>query len=155
LCDDLNERIWAAFADVQAPDPSTIVEGALDRDEDRDITDFYRNRGKEEVTYDAVRACTSGLGGGLVAMLSAPAFVYYMPAYMVICLDHLIARTLGILCDSFIWDLAGANPREFRRSYDLSPAQKAVVREFFLALRDRYGDDNFDFDLVKAADKYL
>lgn len=138
---ELAARIERSFSDLSPPMLITVVPGEDDL-ESRAVARAFGGRHWRHITPGLVQSRPEA-----IAFLSAEAFRYFLPGYLLLALRNIEA--LDVSFDSLLSALAGPVHHEDRMSI-LSPEQLEVTLEVLNALAPPSADDPSYWDYEHA-----
>ncbi len=142
--ESVREDIAAAWAEEAYPGDDRIAYNTSARQEEcNQVTGFFRGKHWRDITLESLAEEYGGDGAACLAFMTPEAYRFYLPAYMLISIDH--PGTGDVLADAAVGSLApwpDPTPRLqawwAERVSDFSPAQRKVIVEFLRFLRERY-----------------
>ena len=141
---EIRALIEEAWASSEYPGDSKIAYDKAGYNlECKQVADFFRGKKWNNVTLSALRAYR-GDASACLHFMSATAFRYYLPAYMLIAIDDY--SDADVVADSAVNALAPAAPgplREFwvERVSGLSPKQSKAIVEFLSFMQAEHAED--------------
>lgn len=150
--DALKATIRSAWAGAEAPIPESVAPGEPWSEAGR-ITAFFGGRRWEDVDLGALRDQYRGDGSACLYFMSAEAFRYYLPSYMVIALeDYDDADVVGQAAVNALTPTTNpslAGDEAVRYDGFTRPQRRAIVA-FLELMQHRHGDDFLLGELERA-----
>jgi hypothetical protein len=144
--DDLKARIVQDFGALPSPGNNITIPSPGDR-ERAAIDAFFRGKKWQEIRLDDLRTGYKGDESACLTFMTPQAFRYYLPAYLLFCLENFREAWMSNLLPCTIWWLElDGNDREnatlfFDRFDGYNKAQKRDIALFLKQMSKRHGED--------------
>lgn len=144
--DDVLKTIQAAFQDIPYPgDDHIAYRKSIPEAEESRVAEFFRGKRWEEITAKTLQEDYRG-DGSCLAFMSDEAFIYYLPAYMVIAIQEY--EEADVIADSAVFalsppkgDIAHLRPWWQERVAGFTKRQREAILLFLQFMHEHHKED--------------